>query len=202
MSKQFLFVLVLVAISSTAGVRGQSPTAATKHALPDFDVREQRDTDGPSNDQIVADAIVERRNATLASFVASPEQIQLGTRIVPNGYGLPKLYLRDGHALSVPSALKPTEIAKEFLRAQPEIFSLGNAEVDRLRLVVDDVTDHAKFLAFNQTLNGIDVFNGQVKFTLNKDGEVIQVATGDVVPGLNIPTVPRLTPEEVVKAAF
>ena len=53
MSKQFLFVLVLVAISSTAGVRGQSPTAATKHALPDFDVREQRDTDGPSNDQIV-----------------------------------------------------------------------------------------------------------------------------------------------------
>ena len=98
--------------------------------------------------------------------------------------------------------MKPTEIAKEFLRAQPEIFSLGNAEVDRLRLVVDDVTDHAKFLAFNQTLNGIDVFNGQVKFTLNKDGEVIQVATGDVVPGLNISTTPRLTPEEVVKAAF
>jgi hypothetical protein len=29
------------------------------------------------------------------------------------------------------------------------------------------------FLAFYQTLNGIDVFNGQIKFTLSKTGEVI-----------------------------
>src|SRR5204863_4656924 len=84
----------------------------------------------------------------------------------------------------------------------PEIFSLGAPDIDRLRLVVDDVTDKARFLAFIQTIDGIDEFNGQIKFTLNKDGEVIQVAPGDMVPGLNLPTTPRLSAEEAVKAAF
>jgi Zn-dependent metalloprotease len=115
---------------------------------------------------------------------------------------LPKLYLREGHTLSDPSSLKSSEIAKEFLRAQSEVFSLSSAEIDRLRLTVDDSTDNAKFLAFNQTLNGIDVFNGHIKFTLNKAGEVIQISTRYVVPGVDIPTTPRLTPEEAVKAAF
>jgi hypothetical protein len=122
--------------------------------------------------------------------------------MVPNEYGLPKLYLREGRTLSAPSGLKPAEIAKSFLRSQPDVFALSTGEVDRLRLIVEDVTDTAKFLAFNQTLNGIDVFNGQIKFTLNKDGEVIQVATADVVPGLDIATTPQLTTEEAAKAAF
>jgi hypothetical protein len=76
------------------------------------------------------------------------------------------------------------------------------AEIDGLRLLVDDTTDSARFVAFNQTVNGIDVFNGQIKFTLNKAGEIIQIATGDVTPGLNVSTAARLTPENAVRAAF
>src|SRR5262249_39824933 len=179
-----------------------SPAPSAKRPLPDFDIRELELANGRSNEQTQGIALVEKRRANLTSFVESPEQIQAGTRITANTYGLPKMYLREGRALTAPSAIQPAEIARRFLRAQPNIFSLDVAEINRLRLVLEDVSGNAKFLAFNQTLNGIDVFNGHIKFTMNRDGEIIQVATGDVVAGLSISTTPRLTPDEAVKAAF
>src|SRR5262245_7551518 len=194
--------LVLVGLSFTSALSGQTPVDRNKRALPEYDIRDLRTTEAIDNDRRQANALVERRRANVASFATSPEQIRRGTRIVPNSYGLPKLYMRDRESLSAASPLKPVEIAKGFLLAQPEIFSLSAREIDRLRLAVEDVTDTARFLAFNQTLDGIDVLNGQIKFTLNKDGEIVQVATGDMVPGLNIATAPRLTPEDAVKAAF
>src|SRR5262249_19377375 len=168
----------------------------------DFDIRELESRNGSSNEQRRAAALVEKRKANLTSFAESSEQIQARTRITPNTYGLPKLYLREGRALTTPSALQPAEIARGFLKAEPGVFFLDVTEIDRLRLVLEDVRGNAKFLAFSQTLNGIDVFNGHIKFTLNKEGAIIQVATGDIVPGLSISTTPRLTPDEAVKAAF
>jgi len=200
--RQITLAVVVIAISSTTTVHSQSPAPAAKRPLPDFDIRELELANGRSNEQTQAIAVVEKRRANLTSFVESPEQIQAGTRITPNTYGLPKMYLREGRTLTAPSALQPAEIARRFLRAQPNIFSLDVAEIDRLRLVLEDVSGNAKFLAFNQTLNGIDVFNGHLKFTMNRDGEIIQVATGDVVAGLSISTTPRLAPDEAVKAAF
>ena len=191
--RRIILAFLLLSISSSSTLRSQSASGARKSQLPNFDIREGAQR---------PEALVQRRMANLASFAASPDQLKLGTRVVPNKYGLPKLYLREGRSLSAPSAGKPADIAKTFLRTQPEIFSLSSADVDRLRLLVEDVAQDAKFLTFNQTLGGIDVFNAQIKFTLNKDGEIIQVATGDVVPGLNISTVPRLTAAQAVSAAF
>jgi Fungalysin metallopeptidase (M36)/Bacterial pre-peptidase C-terminal domain/Fungalysin/Thermolysin Propeptide Motif len=200
--RQITLAVVVVTISSTTTVRSQSPAPAAKRPLPDFDIRELELANGRSNEQRQATALVEKRRANLTSFVESSAQIQAGTRITPNTYGLPKLYLREGRALTAPSALQPAGIARGFLRAEPNIFSLDVAEIERLRLVLEDVSGNAKFLAFNQTLNGIDVFNGHIKFTMTRDGEIIQVATGDIVPGLSISTTPRLTPNDAVKAAF
>src|SRR6185436_1892273 len=116
--------------------------------------------------------------------------------------GFPKLYLRDGRPLSTASALNAPDVAKAFLTAQPQIFSLSAAEVADLRLLVNDGTGGAQFLAFNQTIDGIDVFNAQIKFTLSKDGEIIQVAGGDVAPGLSVSTTPTLSTQDAVAAAF
>jgi Fungalysin metallopeptidase (M36)/Bacterial pre-peptidase C-terminal domain/Fungalysin/Thermolysin Propeptide Motif len=187
----------VVFVSSVIAITFTSPGWAQ---VPNFDIREQQSTIA-SAEHIRASALAENRKASLVSFASSPEQVRQGTRVVPNEYGLPKLYLRDGRPLTGPSGIKPSAAAKDFLQAQPELFGLNSAEIDRLRLIVDDVTNDAKFLTFNQTVGGIDVFNGQIKFTLNKSGEIIQVATGDVIPGLDISTTPRLTPDEAVKAA-
>jgi Zn-dependent metalloprotease len=189
--KQLFTILTVLGILSTQ-LKGQSQSDRRRGPLPDFDIREsQRSTDQTG----------ELRKAVLASFASSADQMQLGTRLVPNDYGLPKLFLRDGRTLTTPSPLKSTEVAKSFLRAQSGIFFLNAAEIDGLRVLTDDVSDGANFLSFNQTLNGIDVFNGQIKFTLNKDGSIIQVATGNIVPGLSISTTPKIAAEDAVKAA-
>jgi Zn-dependent metalloprotease len=183
-----LVVCAYSAVSAQSRVRGRS------QKLPDFDIRET----SPAPDV----PIVAQRLSRLTTFQRDADQARLGTRIVPNKYGVPKLYLREGRSLTGPSQLPATEIVKSFLRSQTDIFQLSNNEIDGLRLLMDDSTDTARFVALNQTVSGIDVFNGQIKFTLNKAGEIIQVATGDVVPGLSVSSTPRLRADEAVNAVF
>ncbi len=70
-----------------------------------------------------------------------------------------------------------------------------------MRLVGKDGSSGAVFLSFNQTLNGIDVYNGLIKFTLNAAGEIVHAGADEVVPELSLSTKPRLRAEEALKAA-
>jgi uncharacterized protein (TIGR03437 family) len=174
-----------------------------KNALPNFDIREMEARGEPAvSQQSQARMLVERRSAALETFLASPEGARAGVRITPNRYGLPKLMVREGGVLSAPSTQEPEEIAKNFLRSHASLFPLSPPEVDQLRLLVKDATGGPTFLAFSETLDGIDVFDGQIKFTLSRTGEVVQVAAADVVPQLNLPTAPGLDAQAAVKAAL
>ena len=201
-----LFILVL-GITSAGPCFGQAP-GSKKHTLPDFDIREGAAQQASAGaEQSREKATVELRRANNESFLARERAARPGIRIVPNQYGFPKLLLRDGGTLSAASTLEPEENAKNFLRAHSSIFPFAPAEVDNLRLIVKDVTGDATFLAFNQTIDGIDVFNGQIKVTMTKAGEVVQVATADVIPDLHIPEFsfaakPRLSHEEGILTAL
>ena len=203
MLKRVFLVFFLLGIAAAPPGWSQATDALKKRVLPDFDARDLvTATEPASSQQKQATVMVEQRRANIESFLASAQFSYPGTRIALNRFGLPKLFLRDGKSLSTPSTGEPEEIAKSFLRDHASIFPFSPSEVDGLRLLGKDVTANATFLAFNQTLEGIDVFNAQIKFTLNRAGEVIQVATGDVTPGLSLSTTPRLSPEEAVRAAF
>ena len=204
MFKRRLFpALFLVGFHAVAPAWGQGPDASKGRPLPDFDARELAASDQPAGgQQAQAKALVERRRANIESFLAAEIAANPGTRIVPNRFGVPKLFLRDGKSLSAPSTQEPEEIARSFLRAHTAIFPFAAAEADTLRLLVKDVTAGATYLAFNQTVGGIDVFNAQIKFTIGKAGEVAQVAAGDVAPGLSLSATPALSPEEAVRAAY
>ena len=196
-------VLVLTGFGSVSSAWVQAPVESRKRPLSDFDIRDALPpAERMTADQRVAARTIEERKDKLESFLASPEEAQFATRIVPNSFGLPKLYLREGRSLTAPSSREPLEIAKNFLRSRSAVFSLAAGEVDGLRLVVEDVSARVSFLVFNQTLNGIDVFNGQMKVTLSGAREVIQVTTGDVVPGLSLSTIPGMPADQAVKAAF
>jgi uncharacterized protein (TIGR03437 family) len=137
----------------------------------------------------------------MEAFTAQRQALQPGIRIVPSRHGIPKLMLRDGKTLSSASNRDPDEIARNFLRDNAGVFSFAQSEIDQMRLDVRDVAPEITHLTYNQTVNGIDVFQGQVKFTLSKTGEVIQVASGEAAPGLTTSTVPRLRPEDAERAA-
>jgi uncharacterized protein (TIGR03437 family) len=181
---------------SVHSVCGQSRIDGKKLVLPDFDARDS--TSLPEE----AKTMLERRHAGVVSLLAEPGGSGSGLRIVPNRYGLPKTLFREGRTLSAPSSQEPEEIARTFLRANSRLFELTSAEVDDLRLVVKDVSGGAVFLTFIQTLNGIDVFNGQIKLTLNAAGEVAHAGADEVVPHLSVSSSARLSAEDAVRAAF
>ena len=194
---------LLLGITAAGPAWGQLADAPPKHILPNFDIRNIATAAEPNGSQQArGKALLERRRAGIESFLAAEAAANPGTRISPNRFGVPKLFLREGRALTAPSSQQPEEIAKGFLQSHAAIFSLAGAEVDNLRLLIKDAAGDATFLAFNQTVDGIDVFNGQIKFTLSKAGEVVEVAAGDITPGLTLSTSPRLTAEEAVRAAF
>jgi Zn-dependent metalloprotease len=191
---------LLLAAITTSPASAQTRRGKKQAVLPDYDLRESNIAPAtPQNPQ--SKALVDRRKSTMDAFVAARQVAQPGIRIVPSRFGIPKLMLREGNALSAASTRDPDEIARNFLRANVAVFPFATTEIDQLRLVVRDVTPEATHLVYNQTLNGIDVYQGQIKFTLGKSDEVIQVASGEAVPGLNVATTPRLQPDDAERAA-
>lgn len=192
MSKQLLcrITISFLTLVSSAQIGTAQDVSQKKVPVPDFDLR-----DRAAGTAIRDGAPVQRRTAAAESFVAAERANRPGLRIVLNQRGLPKLYLRDGGVLSGSSASPAEEVAKAFLRDRPSLFQLSGPEIDNLRLTIKDVTPNATFLSFTQRVDGIDVFEGQVKFTLTAAGEIVQAAMAEVVPGLSLSTTPRLEPE-------
>jgi len=194
---------VALALLFLTAAWGQARSDARKAVLPEIDARQiSASPEVPQSiQQSRAKALVDRRTSDLDAYKAARAATQPGVRIVPNRHGLPQLFVRDGSALTAASQRDASDIAKSFLAANSGAFPFTQTEVDQLRLTVRDATPEATHLVFNQTLNGVDVFEGQIKFTLGKSGEVIQVGSGDVMPGLVLSTTPRIRPEDAEQEA-
>src|SRR4051794_29383977 len=109
--KPFLTFVLLALVTSASGFQRPAAPVKQQQPLSDFDVRELAI---PEIARLRAESagVVQRRTAALADFVRTSEEVKLGTRVVPNQYGLPKVYLRDGHSLNDGSLLPTTDIAK------------------------------------------------------------------------------------------
>src|SRR5881296_3851242 len=130
MKKQNVKTLAAVAlVVGFATTLGGQRAPVRNASLPDFDIRSLRPQGSAAVEQTLATATVERRIAALMSLQAAPDQMQLGTRIIPNQYGLPKVYRREGRSLSGRSTLKREEIARGFLQSQSAVFSLSSADM-------------------------------------------------------------------------
>jgi Zn-dependent metalloprotease len=191
---------VIPTYQAWAQPRAGSP--AQHRPLPDFDTRDAAPAPAAAPDRDQTNRIVETRRRTLQSFLSSPSGARSGIRIAPNRFGLPKTYTREGRPLTAPSTADPQDIARDFLRANRSLFPLTPTEISALRLVTKDASSSAVFLTFNQTLNGIDVFDGQIKLTLTAAGEIVHAGADQVVPGLSLSTNPQLTVTQAVSAAM
>jgi uncharacterized protein (TIGR03437 family) len=194
--------LVLLIAGTAHALFAQAPGAPPKpRLLPEFDVRDSAEVSAPAR-AVGARAVVSRRQAATAEFVAAQRPAGVSIRATHGAYGAPKTLAREGAALTAASRGDAEAIARSFLRDHAAIFPFSAREMDDLRLVTRDASHGATFLAFNQTVDGVDVFNGHVKFTLSGRGEVVQVATGDVAPQLSVSNAVALSPADAVKAAL
>ena len=174
----------------------------------DFDIRQIQQARSPATapdrktwqDQ----DFIRQRKAQLKTYRAAAEAAgRSGLRITVNAFGLPKSLSNTVEPLSSPSTADPVAIAKNFLRAHRNLFLLGEDDIQTLRLVGRDASAGGlAILHFNQSVSGVDVYQGHVKITLNAAGQVIQAGAGDIIPQLRINTEPVLSKREAVLAAF
>ena len=205
-------VVVGLTLVSCFAPRGQSPAQNPKindllqERVADFNIREAQGSavSGGYVAALSADKTLrEQRTENLEAYRLSvTEEDRASLRLIPNAFGLPKVLFNERRPLTQPSDRDPAEIAKDFLHANQATFALTGTEIENLDLTVRDVTDRAVFLQFDQTVDGIRVFRGHVKISLNRAGQIVQAGMADVVPGVRVTTRPRLNAQEAVQFAF
>ena len=78
---------------------------------------------------------------------------------------------------------------------------MSSEDAGKLHVTLRDVGAKATYLGFTQTIGGYDVFEANVKFTLSAGGEVVQVSSGELIPGVSVITTPALTAADAQKVA-
>src|SRR5262249_35856929 len=83
-------------------------------------------------------------------------------RVVMNDVGLPKMVINTQESLSAPQQGDPDSIARDFLANHSAMFGLNRNQILEMKLMSEDKDQDAIFLNYEQMIDGIPVFQGQV----------------------------------------
>jgi extracellular elastinolytic metalloproteinase len=219
MRKTCLLLLFVIALAAPAMMQFHvvdadvrqttaSETSAAQAAilgLPDFDIRQEvADIQALSARQSPGspDAVSVRLNAINNFSAALASQTRTDLRYEMNEAGVPKTLFNMVGPLSQPQAGSADRIARDFLNRQADIFGLTRREVRRLKLEGEDQDQGITFLHYRQTIDGIDIFQGQVQIAVGAAGEVLSVMESMLLPGSTVDTRPTLTEEDALTAIF
>ncbi|MGH9753126.1 MAG: M36 family metallopeptidase [Blastocatellia bacterium] len=176
-------------------------------SLPNYDVRQEIRAAAPSsvNQLGVAVAATDSQimQNAIESFRAglSPEARD-NLRVVMNDTGLPKMVFNTEGPLSAPQSGQPDAIARNFLDEHSAMFGLNRNQVHEMKLKNEDKDRGTTFLNYEQMIDGIPVFQGQVQVAVNPEGQVISINEGLVIPNAGINTIPGLSESEGMQRAF
>ncbi|HYP27044.1 MAG TPA: M36 family metallopeptidase [Blastocatellia bacterium] len=191
--------------AADAASSDQSPWQSTVLGLPDYDIRQElaeiRELSAlKSQDENPA---LQARVESIENFrsTLAPERRD-DLRYEMNEAGVPKLLFSGTGPLSRPAAGSPDKVARGFLAAHTEMFGLTRRDVRRMKLENVDPDGSTTFLSYNQTIDGIPLFQGQVQVAVNTSGEVLSVMEGMVIPNGRVNTTPELTEEAAMVRAF
>jgi Zn-dependent metalloprotease len=184
--------------------RQDKPAAS---AFPDFDIRlgedgefQEYDLNTPAAAKTRASAVVQARLSAIDEFRSSlsPEASR-NLRGVVNEAGAIKNLFVDGGTLSQPQSDTADNIARGFIRRHAAMLSLPGAN---LKLTHVDDGGPVTFLEYFQTVSGIKVFEGQIQVAVNRNGEVVSVREGFVVPTQKMIGKPAIKEFDAIAKAF
>jgi Zn-dependent metalloprotease len=116
--------------------------------------------------------------------------------------GTPRhMFARSGY-LTPQSADVPEKIARDFISHWQGLFRFTERDVESLKLksraTLPDLG--ATILLFEQQVEGVPVYKGEVMVNINRDGQVINVG-GDNYPQLKVTNSVSLTPAQAIVSA-
>src|SRR5262245_24176831 len=175
--------------------------------LPDYDMRAGIGAAAPSRvNQLgvtvaVADSQV-MQNAIESFREGFSPDARNTLRVVMNDVGLPKMVINTEEPLSAPQSGQPDSIARDFLADHSAMFGLNRNQIFEMKLRNEDNDQGTTFLNYEQMIDDIAVFQGQVQVAINAKGQVTSINEGMVIPEAGINTNPRLSEIEGMQRAF
>src|SRR5262249_35601020 len=122
--------------------------------------------------------------------------------VVMSDSGLPKMVFNSEAPLSGPQSGPPDSIARDFLADHSAMFGLNRNQILEMNLKNEDIDGGTTFLNYEQEIDGVPVFQGHLQVAVNRDGQVMSVNQGPVIPGTVISTIPTLPEVEGLQKAF
>ncbi len=219
-----LYLLLAAAIFFSAIWQASAPVAANQSAterqqiaaaiaqvqpvsLPNYDVREEIRAAAPGRVNQLGAAVAAVDSQAMQNAIEtfrerfSPEARDK-LRVVMNDAGLPKMVFNIQEPLSAPRSDHPDSIARDFLADHSAMFGLSRSQILEMKLRNLDNDQGATFLNYEQMIDGVPVFQGQVQVAVNAEGQVIAVNEGQVIPSAAINTSPRLSEGEGIQRAL
>jgi hypothetical protein len=171
---------------------------ADKSEFLDYDLKPEAAAKGAAQS-----AAVRARQNSVETFRArlDPSRAE-NLRAIANETGAMKSFFIDGAALSAPQSGAPDGIAREFLKEHGSLFALSDEAVAELKLNREDNDRGTTFLNYTQTLDGIKVFEGDIKVAVNSNGEVLSVSEGFLISGQQVGLEPALDEAQGIARAF
>jgi Zn-dependent metalloprotease len=117
-------------------------------------------------------------------------------------HGGPSTLIAERGTLTGPSTASPESIARLFLRDHAPLFRMGPADVDKLVLDSEIVTEHngARHLTFRQMDGPRVVYGALLTVTIDRDGRIVLVG-GTLAPGTAAPGTAQLGALDAVTRA-
>ena len=199
------FLIASSAASNKNAASDASPWRSTMIGLPNYDLRHevsQIQTLSGLNASIESAAMKERTNVIENFRATLPQEMRESLRYEVNEAGVPKAFFNLAGPLSQSSFGTADQIARSFLSERAHVFGLAGSEVRSLKLRNEDKDENITFLHYNQMIDGIGVYQGQVQIAVSALGEVLSVMEGMVIPNGKIDTTPLLSEAEAITEAF
>ncbi|GAB1690432.1 hypothetical protein KRM28CT15_22350 [Krasilnikovia sp. M28-CT-15] len=181
---------------------------ATGEELANYDSREALNLNRAKPEATTKAAGVAGQRVAAAAKPGSPVRKlrdQLGVQGIvdlDNATGTPRRVAKLDGFLTGTSRKKPEAVALDYVKAHGDVFGLGAAAVEQLKLRKDYVdvagTHH---LSFIQSVDGVPVFGNGLKAHVAKDGRLIQVDGSPLAALPGAPGKATLTAEKARAAA-
>jgi Zn-dependent metalloprotease len=199
------------AASNPRAAEGQQINQATLQvqpvSLPNYDVRAEIRAAAPGRVNQLGVAVAVADSQAMQNAIESfRERFSSGARdklrVVMNDVGLPKMVMNTEEPLSDPQSGQPDSIARDFLADHPAMFGLDRNQIVEMKLKSEDKDQDTTFLNYEQMIDGVPVFQGQVQVAVNAKGQVLSINEGLVIHDAGINTTPRLLESEAMQRAF
>ncbi len=117
----------------------------------------------------------------------------------------PDMWRPEIERLTAPSAMKRSEILRNFVKQNNNLVGVSDVQADNLKVTADYTNPNGEisFAHLEQTINGIPVFRGEIKAGFTKSGEIIRVIN-NLAPGLEYDSLSTdfRNPLDAVTAAY